>query len=112
MTTPGGMSLPADSLVIDNHVGQVSMAWPVPVDVRLEQILAQAKAAGERTSRRELVAALIATYEMTDDELSDMLRRYRKMKVREMLGVPDEANVVPFKKQPPGPRASERGPSR
>ena len=111
MTNLGSMSLDADSRVIDNAERQASIAWPLPVDIRLERLLGQAKAAGERTSRRELVAALVATCELTDAQLSEMLRRYRTATVRQMLPIPDGENVVPFMKHPPGPRTGERRPT-
>lgn len=105
------MSLDVDSRVIDNMIHQASIAWPAPVDMRLERLLDQAKAAGERTSRKELVAAPVATCELTDAQLSEMLRRYRTATVRQVLPVPDGENVLPFKKHPPGPRTGERRPT-
>jgi len=108
MTNLGGMSLDADSLVTDNVERQASIAWPLPVDVRLEKLLKQAKAAGERTSRKELVAALVATCDLTNAQLGEMLRQYRTATVREILPVPEGENVIPFTKQPPGPRTGER----
>jgi hypothetical protein len=99
-----GMSLDADSFVIDNPEKPASINWPVTVEVRLEQLLAQAKAAGERTSRKELVAALVATSKLSDVQLGRMLRKYRTARVRDILPVPEGENVVPFSKRPPGPR--------
>jgi hypothetical protein len=107
-----GMSLDADSFVIDNPEKPAAINWPVTVEVRLEQLLDQAKAAGERTSRKELVAALVATSKLSDAQLGRMLRRYRTAKVRDILPIPAGENIVPFTKQPPGPRTSERSRSR
>lgn len=100
----GGMSLDADSRVVDHMDRQVSLGWPPPVDVRLDRLLDQARRAGERTSRKELVAALVATCHPTDAQLGNMIKRYRRLKVREIMPVPEGENVVPLKRQPPGPR--------
>jgi hypothetical protein len=112
MADRGGMSLDADSRVRDNPERQTTVAWPLPVDVRLDRLLDQATEAGERTSRRELLAALVATCDLTDAELSEMLRRYRTATVRQILPIPDGENVLPFTKQPPGPRTGRRSPNR
>jgi hypothetical protein len=102
------MNLDADSLVVDTPEKPVSVNWPWAVEQRLEQLLKQAKDAGERTNRKELVAALVATSKLSDAQLNRMLRRYRTAKVREILAVSAEENIVPFTKQRPGPRAGER----
>jgi len=106
------MSLDADSYVVDTPEKSASINWPWAVEVRLEQLLNQAKAAGEKTNRKELVAALVATSKLSDAQLGKMLRRYRTVKVREILSVPADENIVPFAKQRPGPRTSERSRSR
>lgn len=98
--------LTADQLVRDCPQKQAAVSWPLPVDVRLDELLAQADAAGENTSRKELVAAIIATTRVTDAELGRLLRRYRKAKVRDLVSLPEGENVVPFTKHKPGPRTS------
>lgn len=89
---------------------QVGMRWPVPVDARLDGLLARATAAGERTTRRELVAALIATTDLDGPALGQVLRRYRTMSVREaMLDVDDGSKVVRIAGHRPGPRSGMGG---
>lgn len=102
--------LPADHLVRNCPHKQASVAWPMPVDMHLDRLLAQADAAGENTSRRELAAAIVASAGFTDEELGKLLRRYRTIKVRDLLTVPDGDNVVLFKKSRPGPRTSDAQP--
>jgi hypothetical protein len=94
----------ADQLVRDCPEKQAAVAWPLPVDARLDELLAQAEAAGENTSRKELVAAIIALTTLTDTQLGRLLRRYRKAKVRDLISLPEGENVVPFMKHKPGPR--------
>ncbi len=108
MIKPGETSLDANSRVIDNPQRSAAVSWPLPVDAWLERLVEQAKDAGENTSRKEVVAALVATSKPSAAQLGKMLRRYRTMKVREILPVPEGENVVPFTRQPPGPRTSSR----
>ncbi len=96
----------ADQLVRECPQKQAAVAWPVPVDVRLDELLAQAEAAGENTSRKELVAAIIATTRVTDAQLGKLLRRYRTAKVRDLVSLQEGENVIPFIKHKPGPRTS------
>jgi hypothetical protein len=98
--------LAAGTLVRDCPAKQAAVSWPLPVDVRLEELLAQAEAAGENTSRRELVAAIICFTRVTDVQLGRLLRRYRTAMVRDVIYLPEGKNVVPFTKHKPGPRTS------
>lgn len=96
--------LDVDRKVVEFPERQSAVAWPLPVDARLERLLDQAREAGERTSRKEIVAALVATATFTDAQLGKLLRRYRTLHVREILPVPEGANVVQFTRKGPGPR--------
>jgi hypothetical protein len=102
--------LAADQLVRDCPQKQAAVAWPLPVDVRLDELLAQAHAAGENTSRKELVAAIIANTRLSDAQLGRLLRWYRTIKVRNLVPLPEGENVVPFVKHKPGPRRSSASP--
>ncbi len=101
-----GTPLAADQLVRDCPQKQAAVAWPFPVDARLDELLTQADAAGENTSRKELAAAIIATTQLSDVELGQLLRWYRTAKVRDLISLPEGENVVPFVKHKPGPRRS------
>jgi hypothetical protein len=101
-----GTPLSGDQLVRDCPQKQAAVAWPLPVDVRLDELLAQANAAGENTSRKELVAAIIAGTRVSDAQLGRLLRQYRKARVRDLVALPEGENVVPFVKHKPGPRRS------
>jgi hypothetical protein len=96
----------AGQLVRDCPEKQAAVAWPLPVDARLDELLAQAEAAGENTSRKELAAAIIAFTRVTDAQLGRLLRRYRKAKVHDLVSLPEGENVVAFMKHKPGPRTS------
>ena len=99
--------LGADQLVKDCTYKQAAVAWPLPVDMRLDNLLAQADAAGENTTRKELAAAIMASTTLTDAQLGKMLRRYRTARVRELLPIPEGQDAVPFVRRRPGPRTSK-----
>ena len=77
-----GTPLAADQLVRDCPQKQAAVAWPLPVDAWLDQLLAQADAAAENTTRKELAAAIIASTRLSDARLRKLLRWYRMAKVR------------------------------
>lgn len=83
---------------------QAGISWPLPVDAKLEELLNAARAVGERTSRREIAAAIIAMTNFTGEELSALLRRYRLAQVGDVLQPSDTSNVVKFTPHGPGPR--------
>jgi hypothetical protein len=87
---------------------QVSFRWPLAIDQRLDALVQRATTAGERTNRRELLAALILTCNLSGDELGSMLRKYRTADVSAaVLDLTITAdNVVSFAQHRPGPRVS------
>jgi hypothetical protein len=99
-----GTPLAANQLVRDCPQKQAAVAWPLPVDARLDELLAQADAAGENTSRKELAAAIIASTRVSDKRLGQLLRWYRTAKVQDLIALPEGENVVPFARHKPGPR--------
>lgn len=98
------VTIPSDELLIDGEERNPGITWPLAVDRWLEQVLAQARAAGLATSRKELVAALMTASAPEDDELAQLLRNYRRKKVRDLLNVPADSAEVVYLKQGPGPR--------
>ena len=99
-----GTPVAANQLVRDCPQKQAAVAWPLPVDARLDELLAQADAAGENTSRKELAAAIIASTRVSDKRLGQLLRWYRTAKVQDLIAPPEGENVVPFARHKPGPR--------
>ncbi|HVU60203.1 MAG TPA: hypothetical protein VHD58_00945 [Mycobacteriales bacterium] len=96
----------ADQLIRETPQKQAAIAWPLPIDERLDQLLQQADAAGENTTRKELAAAVIATTSLTDAQLGKMLRQYRTMRVAELLVAPTGSNVISISRKKPGRRTS------
>ncbi|EIU07583.1 hypothetical protein MA5S0422_0058 [Mycobacteroides abscessus 5S-0422] len=92
-------------LVINSRDKQVGLRLPLAVDQRIDALMSRATEAGERTNRKELIAALLATADMTGEELGNLLRRYRRSKVAEvLLDLDSSADVIPLVAHKPGPR--------
>ncbi|MEU6071055.1 hypothetical protein ABZ864_43090 [Streptomyces sp. NPDC047082] len=56
-----------------------SVLWPEDVDRRLNILVRAAAAAGERTSRAELLAALVAAVEVEPEQVAALLHQYRSL---------------------------------
>jgi hypothetical protein len=105
MTEDGGHSVDLDTNLARSRDKQAGLRWPIAVDDRLDQLVAAAEGVGERTNRKELLAAIVATSEVDGGALSNCLRRYRTMSVRECLkDQPGDLNVVRLADRKPGPR--------
>jgi hypothetical protein len=84
------------------------LRWPIAVDEYLDELVAAAHSAGERTNRKELLAALVATHHSTGAELGMLLRRYRTMAVRDVVpGAVEADDVIELTRRRPGPRQRE-----
>jgi hypothetical protein len=55
------------------------VSWPEDVDGRLEILVRAAAAAGEQTSRSQLLAALVAAADLRPDAIADLLHSYRRL---------------------------------
>lgn len=80
---------------------------PAAVDAKLDRLVTRATDAGERTSRKELLAAIVASCDLDGDALGAVLKSYRLMTVRDVLPAqPADAAVVHLADHQPGPRAA------
>lgn len=86
------------------------ISWSLAVDLRLDDLLDRAREAGERTTRKEVAAAIVGAYEGTGEELGALVRRHRLLRARDVLRTAErEDNVVSLPPAKPGPRrATER----
>ena len=83
---------------------QVSFRIPLALDQRLDALVDRAIDAGERTNRRELLAAIVFAAGHSGEELGALLRSYRKATVREAVLDQDTGNLIEFRRRAPGPR--------
>lgn len=84
------------------------MNLPIAVQRRLDDFAEAARVT--RTSRNELLAALIATTAVDKAVLSELVLRYREMTIGEVLddGADQDDVVVPLR-QPGRPRSANSG---
>jgi hypothetical protein len=81
-----------------------SMALPVPIHFRLDELVRHAAAA--KATRADIVAMLIAEAELDPDALEQRLLRYRKLTVGDVVSSPDTDDVV-FPIYGPGRRKTD-----
>ncbi len=83
---------------------QIGIAVPGPLSARLDALVKRAHRSGERTNRKELLAALILAAPDSEANLSRLVRRYRRARVADAF-VADE-DPAPFLDPAPsrGPR--------
>ena len=98
-----------ESLVVDSPIGGVGVVLPAVISDRLDSLVVLVEDAGERTSRKELMAALILERSAVGEDLATMLRRYRRAAVRDALvrAHPDAKSILLAARQP-GPRRRRR----
>jgi hypothetical protein len=107
----GVTELPGHAVELDANLSrsrdkQAGLRWPIALDAKLDRLLDAATDAGERTNRKEIVAALLAAADHDGPALGEIIRAYRTMKVRDALPAqPHGARVVELAHHRPGPRA-------
>ena len=93
--------------LIDSRDRQVGLRLPLAVDQRIDALIRRATDAGERTNRRELIAAILADSDLTGEQLGTLLRSFRTAKVRDvLLDVDAASDVLHLVSHKPGPRVA------
>lgn len=84
---------------------RVGLALPAVLSDRVDALVALAEEAGERTTRKELIAALILNASSNQGEIAALLRRYRLATVKSALIAARQpsASFLPLPRKP-GPR--------
>ena len=83
---------------------QSSVYWPAPIDHRANQLVDLATAEGERLSKAELLAALVAFAPDDGEKIGEIVRRYRKMKAGDVLSQVGSSDVIVLDERRPGRR--------
>ena len=98
----------------DCSEGAVGLALPHPLSDRVDALVALVDDYGERTSRKELIAALILNAPADAIRLADFLSAYRRATAEDALLDPESAGAsIPIAERRPGPRARQsRSPER
>jgi hypothetical protein len=83
----------------------VGLSLPVPINARLDLLVRLAEQAGERTSRKEIIAACILGAPDRADEIVRWLRIYRKSPADSVYtSGPKLEDVLELQPARPGPR--------
>ena len=99
------VQLDPDARLTDCPEKPSAIAWPMPVDRRLDELVAVARDYGERTNRKELAAAIVLGSPDDGERLSELLRQFRRAKARDaVLSDPGADNVLHLPRHRPGPR--------
>jgi hypothetical protein len=93
---------------------QIGVAIPGPLSARLDVLVERAHQSGERTNRKELLAALILAAPQSEQALSRLVRRYRRARVLDAIMEGEDPIAFLDPVRPRGPRRSlqRRPPSR
>ncbi|WP_406324898.1 hypothetical protein OG784_42300 [Streptomyces sp. NBC_01617] len=81
------------------------VSWPEDVDGRLEVLVRAAAAAGEQTSRSQLLAALVAAADTRPAAIADLLHSYRRL-AADALTEGNQGNGLPVVPSP-GPHRTQ-----
>lgn len=81
---------------------QPGLRWPLPIDVRLDELVERANESGANTSRQELLAALVLNTGSSGAKLLKAVVQLRKAKIGDVL-IRDEVDQLPV--HGPGRRA-------
>ncbi len=87
---------------------QVSVGLPAPINERLDQLVELADEEGAKTSRKELLAALILSAPEAAEELARAVIDYRKARARDAAVGGDASPVLSLRRHLPGPRPKAR----
>lgn len=100
---------PADAPLSGLEEHNVGLALSDPLSARLDALVDLIEATGERTNRKELVAALILGTAAEGTALAALVRRYRTAQARDTLIRPDPSlSTLDFLPRGPGPRSRRR----
>ena len=94
---------PDDSLA-DATAFQIGIAVPGPLSARLDALVKRAHRSGERTNRKELLAALILSASENEANLSRLVRRYRRARVADAFVANEDPATFLNPARPRGPR--------
>jgi hypothetical protein len=78
---PAVPALDPDDLLTSSSTRRIGVEFPLPICVRLDHLVRQAESAHQKTSRQELIAALVLAAPSAPGTLGRLIRAYRTAKV-------------------------------
>jgi len=102
-----GTQIPLDSSLQKSPERSVGLVLPAVLSDRLDRLVALAEEYGERTSRREIVAALLLAAEPSGAVLSERIQNYRRAHVSSALIGGTAGETYTIIRSKPGPRTRQ-----
>jgi hypothetical protein len=99
-----GVTISLDARVREGPQRNAGLSWTLALDHRVDELVKAAIEAGENTSRKELVSAILADFVGDPAELGRVLKAYRMMSVGQLLRDDGSSDVVRLLPNGPGPR--------
>ena len=99
-----GAEIPPETPLPSCPECSVGLSLPVPISARIDLLVELAERAGERTSRKEIVAASILGAPDGADELVSVLRLYRRSPADSVYTSGSRLEDLKLAPAPPGPR--------
>src|SRR5438067_13805257 len=94
----------ADTRLNDCPERSIGISLPVPLSDRVDGLVAIVTEAGDRTTRKELLGAILLATEPEAEGLATALRAYRRATVRDAVLDPQTGGQVLLRPSKPGPR--------
>jgi hypothetical protein len=104
-----GAGVPVDSSLRNSPKLSVGLVLPAALSERLDCLVALAEKQGERTNRREVVAALLLAAAPSGAVVSELIREFRRAQVRDALVGDPSDEVFKVERRKPGPRPRSDG---
>jgi len=105
------VKIKAETLLRDSPECNVGLALPFPISDRLDELVSIAESNGERTNRKEVIAALILNAAASGNFLSNVLKIFRTTSAGDALvgkGSGVKKRTISRSPRPPGPRTRSR----
>jgi hypothetical protein len=100
-----GVRLDADLKASKTITKPAALSWPLPADRRLDQLVELANEVGAATRRNEMAAAIIAGQESEPEALLQLILRWRRARVADVVLDPaPDSGVIYLPRYGPGRR--------
>lgn len=81
-----------------------AISWPIPLDNLLDLLVLSADTVGQKTTRKELAAAIVLAASREPEQLAALVTTYRLATVADVCSPAQGDNVIDFQVRRPGPR--------
>jgi hypothetical protein len=100
----GRTRISADTRLTDCPERSIGISLPMPLSDRVDSLVAIVTDAGDRTSRKELLGAILLATRPDANGLATALRTYRRATARDAVLDAENGEQVVLRPSKPGPR--------